>query len=78
MYNVFIYVLNFKNILIGKNKYFCICRKILEISMIFFLQIKCCNILLYIYIINNFSMFHKNIFIICVLIPIFIYFGKKQ
>ena len=27
--------------------------------------------------INNFPMFHQNIFIICVLIPIFIYFGKK-
>ena len=26
---------------------------------------------------NNFPMFHHNIFIICVLIPMFIYFGKK-
>ena len=26
----------------------------------------------------NFPMFHQNIFIIYVLIPIFIYFGKKQ
>ena len=27
--------------------------------------------------INNFPMFHRNIFIICVLITIFIYIGKK-
>ena len=27
--------------------------------------------------INNFPMFHQNIFIICVLITIFIYFDKK-
>ena len=27
--------------------------------------------------INNCLMFHQNIFIICVLIQIFIYFGKK-
>ena len=27
--------------------------------------------------INNFPIFHQNIFIICILIPIFIYFGKK-
>ena len=27
--------------------------------------------------INNFPMFHQNKFIICVLIPIFIYVGKK-
>ena len=28
--------------------------------------------------INNFQMFHQYIFIICVLIPIFIYFGKNH
>ena len=28
--------------------------------------------------INNFPMFHQNIFIICVLITIFIYFGKNE
>ena len=27
--------------------------------------------------INNFPMFHQNILLICILIPIFIYFGKK-
>ena len=74
---LYLFVLHFLNILTGKHKYFCLSRKILAISRIFILQIKCYNILLYIYIINNLLMFHQNIFIICVLISkfsiIFIY-----
>ena len=52
-------------------------RKIFEISRIFPLTITFYNIILYIYMINNLLMIHKNIFIICVLIPIFIYFFFK-